>query len=303
VRTIIPKGYRTTPDNKVFFATKNIIEIPAGELHGNVEAECTTTGMAGMGFEPGEIKNMVDILPFVATAENITPTSGGTDIEDIESYRARLQMLPESFSVAGPDGAYNFWARTANPDITDTKVWMPDLDLASFGDFLAPWGITEAEIFYNALFNYFRESGTGPGNVNIAILMKDGKLPSQEVKNQVLETLSDKRVRPLTDFVHVKDPEYIEYNIIVKYWIRTEDIAKAQSIIDSVGLAVERFINWQKNIMGRDINPSFLHQLIMECNVKWVVIEEPLPTNLEPWQVGILSDTPIQIIFEGLEDE
>jgi phage-related baseplate assembly protein len=303
VRTIIPKGCRTTPDNKVFFATKNTIEIPAGELHGDVEAECTTTGMAGMGFEPGEIKNMVDILPFVATAENTTPTSGGADIEDIESYRARLQMLPESFSVAGPDGAYEFWARTANPGITDTKVWMPDLNIADFATFLSPWGITDAQGFYEELFSYFRKSGTGPGNVNVTVLMKDGELPSEEIKDQILETLSDRRVRPLTDFVHVKYPELVEYIIEGEYWIRTADAVKAQSIIDSVDLAVERFVSWQRNILGRDINPSYLHQLIMECGVKWVVINEPKPARLESWQVGVLSDIPTQIVCKGLEDE
>jgi phage-related baseplate assembly protein len=302
VRTIIQKGNRTTPDNKVFFATKRVIEIPAGELHGDVEAECTMAGMTGMGFEPGDINNVVDVLPFGVAVKNITPTSGGADIEDIEAYRARLQLLPESFSVAGPDGAYEFWARSANPGITDTKVWMPELELVSFGEFLAPWGITETESFYRALFNYFRESGTGPGNVNIAVLMKDGGLPSQEVKDQVLDTLSDKRVRPLTDFVHVKDPEPIEYSIIARYWIHTGDAAKAQSIIDSVGLAVQQFTAWQKSILGRDINPSYLHRLFMECGIKWVIIEEPSPIKLEYWQVGILSGPP-QVIFEGLEDE
>jgi phage-related baseplate assembly protein len=303
VRTIISKGYRTTPDNKIFFATKKAIEIPAGELYGDVEAECMTAGMAGMGFEPGDISNMVDITPFVASVENITPTSGGADIEDIESYRARLQMLPESFSVAGPDGAYEFWARTANPGITDTKVWMPDLDIGNFAAFLSSWGITNAQGFYDELFAYFRESGTGPGNVNVAVLMKDGELPSEEIKSQVLETLSDKRVRPLTDFVHVKDPNPVEYNIVGEYWIRTADAAKAQSIIDSVNLAVERFVLWQKNILGRDINPSFLHQLIMECGVKWVAINKPTLTKLAPWQVGVLSSVPVQMVCKGLEDE
>jgi len=300
VRTIIAKGYRTTPDNKIFFATKYAIEIPAGELYGDVEAECMTAGTAGMGFEPGDINNMVDVSPFVASAENITPTSGGADKEDIEAYRARLHLLPESFSVAGPDGAYEFWARTANPGISDTRVWMPDLDLASFGEFLTPWGITDPSNFYVALFNYFRESGTGPGNVNIAVLMQDGELPSEEVKDQVLETLSDKR--PLTDFVHVKDPEPITYNIHIRYWIRTGDTAKVQSIVDNVNSAVAEYISWQKNVLGRDINPSYLHQLVMECGVKWVVIEEPSPTKLEPWQVGV-CDLPAQIIYEGLEDE
>jgi phage-related baseplate assembly protein len=303
VRTIISKGFRTTPDNKIFFATKKAIEIPAGELYGDVEAECMTAGMAGMGFEPGDISNMVDITPFVASVTNITPTSGGADIEDIESYRARLQMLPESFSVAGPDGAYEFWARTANPGITDTKVWMPDLDIGNFAAFLSAWGITNAQGFYDELFAYFRESGTGPGNVNVAVLMKDGELPSEEIKNQVLETLSDKRVRPLTDFVHVKDPNPVEYNIAGEYWIRTDDATKAQSIIDSVNLAVERFISWQRNILGRDINPSVLHQLIMECGVKWVVINKPALTKLAPWQVGVLSSVPVQMVCKGLEDE
>jgi phage-related baseplate assembly protein len=303
VRTIIYQGYRTTPDNKVFFATKKAIEIPAGEMYGDVEAECMTAGMVGMGFEPGDINNMVDVSPFVASAKNVTPTSGGADKEDIEAYRTRLQLLPESFSVAGPDGAYEFWARTANPGITDTKVWMPDLNLDLFAEFLEPWGITDAAGFYQSLFEYFRDSGTGPGNVNVAVLMQDGKLPSGEVKEQVFGTLSDKRVRPLTDFVHIKDPEQITYNVRGKYWIRTEDATMAQSIMDSVESAVKRFIAWQKNILGRDINPSFLHQLIMECGVKWAVIEEPAPTKLEPWQVGILGDTPAQITFEGLEDE
>jgi phage-related baseplate assembly protein len=303
VPTIIPKGYRTTPDNKVFFMTKNTIEIPAGELYGDVEAECMTAGMNGMGFEPGDINNMVDIIPFVASARNITPTSGGADIEDIESYRARLQMLPESFSVAGSEGAYEFWARTANPSIMDIKAWMPDLDIDDFAVFLSQWGISDAQDFYDKLFAFFRESGTGPGNVNVAVLMKDGGLPSEEVKNHVFETLSDKRVRPLTDFIHVKNPEPVEYNIAGEYWIRTADAVKAQSIIDSVNSAVERFVAWQRNILGRDINPSFLHQLIMECGVKRVVINEPALTKLNPWQVGVLSSTPVRIVCKGLEDE
>jgi hypothetical protein len=40
----------------------------------------------------------------------------------------------------------------------------------------------------------------------------------------------------------------------------------------------------------------------MECGIKWAVIEEPAPTKLEPWQVGILNGLP-EVVFEGLEDE
>jgi phage-related baseplate assembly protein len=301
VRTVIEKGNRTTPDNKIFFATKDAVEIPAGELYGDAEAECTTAGTAGMGFEPGGINNMVDVLPFVAAAENITPTSGGADIEDIEAYRARLQLLPESFSVAGPDGAYEFWARTANPGIADARVWMPELDLPSFAEFLEPWGITDAAGFYNALGDYYRESGTGPGNVNVAVLMQDGGLPSGEVLNQVKETLNGKTRRPLTDYVHVVEPETKEFGVAVRYWIETERAVEAASIIDAVDKAVDRYIAWQKSRLGLDILPDMLHKLIMDCGVKRLEITEPVFQTLEPNEVAQFNGGRTAA-YEGLED-
>jgi phage-related baseplate assembly protein len=300
-RTIIPKGYRTTPDNKVFFATKNAIEIPAGELYGDAEAECTTAGMAGMGFEPGDINNMVDILPFVAAAKNITPASGGADIEDIEAYRARLQLLPESFSVAGPDGAYEFWAKTANPGIADAKVWMPELDLASFAEFLEPWGITDAAGFYDALGDYYRESGTGPGNVNVTVLMQDGGLPSEEILNQVKETLSGKTRRPLTDYVHVAAPRTKGFGVAVRYWTETGRAAEAASIMDAVEKAVDRYIAWQKSRLGLDILPDILHKLIMDCGVKRLEITEPAFQVLEPDEAARFSGSKT-VTYEGFED-
>jgi phage-related baseplate assembly protein len=301
VRTIIPKGYRTTPDNKVFFATKNAVEIPAGELHGDVEAECTIAGTAGMGFEPGDINNMVDVLPFVASAENITPTSGGADIEDIEAYRARLQLLPESFSVAGPDGAYEFWARTANPGIADAKVWMPELDLSSFAEFLEPWGITDAAGFYSALGDYYRESGTGPGNVNVTILMQGGELPSEEILGQVKETLSESTRRPLTDYVHVVEPETKEFSVAVRYWIETERATEAASIIDAVDKAVDQYIAWQKSRLGLDIVPDILHKFIMDCGVKRLEIMEPGFQILASNEVAQFGGSKI-VTYEGFED-
>ncbi|MDR0663708.1 MAG: baseplate J/gp47 family protein [Spirochaetaceae bacterium] len=299
--TIIPKGNRTTPDNKIFFATKNMIEIPAGELHGDVEAECAAAGMAGMGFEPGDIANMVDVLPFVAKAENITPTSGGADKEGIEAYRDRLRLLPESFSAAGPDGAYEFWARTANSGIADAKVWMPELDVQSFANFLEPWGITDAAGFYNALGDYYRESGTGPGNVNITVLMRDGELPSEEILNQVKETLSGKTRRPLTDYVHVVEPRTIEFDIAVRYWIETEKVVEAASIIDAVDKAIGSYITWQTSRLGLDILPDTLHKFIMDCGVKRLEITAPVFHILAMNEAARFSGNKT-VTYEGFEE-
>jgi phage-related baseplate assembly protein len=301
VRTVIPRGSRVTADNKIFFETIAALEIPAGELTGEIEAKCLTAGIKGDGFGIGTIKNMVDRVPFVSAVENITPTSGGADIEDIEAYRARLQLLPESFSVAGPDGAYEFWARSANPGIVDAKVWMPELDLQSFAEFLEPWGITDATGFYNALGDYYRESGTGPGNVNVTVLMQDGELPSEEILNQVKETLSEKTRRPLTDYVHVAEPRVKEFDVAMRYWIETERATEAASIIDAVNKAVDRYIAWQKSRLGLDILPDMLHKLVMDCGVKRLEITEPVFQVLESDEVAQFSGSKI-VTYEGFED-
>jgi len=301
VITPIPKGYRSTPDNKVFFATLKPLEIPAGELYADVEAQCLTPGIEGDGFDIGEIKNMVDLIPFMASVENITPSTGGAEKEDVEPYRERLRMLPESFSVAGPDGAYEFWARTANSGIVDARAWMPELDMQSFADFLSPWGITDSAGFYKALFDYFRTSGTGPGNVDVTVLMKYGELPSDEVMQQVYETLTDKTRRPLTDFVHVIKPTPIEFDVEFEYWIETEHATEVASIIDAVNKATERYISWQKSKLGLDINPDLLHKLLMDTGVKRLDIKKPEFRILKPIEVAQFTGSK-NIIYSGLED-
>jgi len=301
VPTPIPKGSRSTPDNKIFFATIKYFEIPAGELYGDVDAQSMTAGIEGDGFDVGTIKNMADLVPFVTSVENITVSSGGTEREELEAYRQRLRLVPESISVAGPDGAYEFWARSANPGIADAKVWMPELDLVKFAEFLQPWGINDASAFYEALGNYYRESGTGPGNVDVTVLMKNGELPTEGVLDQVAEALSPKTRRPLTDFVHVVMPEPVGFNVSFQYWIETDRATEAASMIDAVDVAVEEYISWQKSRLGLDINPDMLHRLVMNCGVKRVVITEPVFTKLklnEAAQFGGNKD----VNYEGLED-
>jgi phage-related baseplate assembly protein len=301
VVTVIPRGSRVTADNKIFFATMAELDIPAGSLTGEIEAKCLTAGIIGDGFGVGTIKNMVDRVPFVSAVENITPSTGGEETEGLEAYKERLRILPESFSVAGPDGAYEFWARTANPGIVDARVWMPELNMQSFRDFLAPWGITDTVGFYNALWSYFRESGTGPGNVDVTVLMKNGELPSEEVLIQVNETLSEKTRRPLTDFVHVVSPDPISFDVNFQYWIETEKSTEAASIIEAVNMAVERYIAWQKSKLGLDILPDLLHKLIMDCGVKRLEITAPVFTVLKPNEVAQFNGNKV-VNFSGLED-
>lgn len=263
--TTIPAGYRTTPDNTLFFATAQSLEIPAGSLSGDVLATCSETGTVGNGFTPGEINSMVDLLPFVASAVNITESSGGTELEDIEVYRARIQILPESFSVAGPDGAYEFWAKTASADIVDVAVWSPE-----------------------------------PGYVNIVPLMQGGQLPTTDILDAVYEICSSRTVRPLTDFVQVLSPALVIYDIEVRYWISNDDSANSSTIQEAVQAAVQSYIEWQNTKLGRDLNPSKLHQLVMAAGAKRAEVIAPVFTVLQHDEVATAN---AQIVtYGGLED-
>ena len=176
--TTIAAGTRLAAGNLIF-ATIEDLNIPIGSRTGEITARCGTTGPDGNGFLPGQINALVDRNPFVQTAVNITESAGGADVEALEAYRLRIRNAPESFSVAGPDGAYAFWAKTASSAISDVAVWSPE-----------------------------------PGHVNVVPLLEGGVLPSQEIVDAVTDILSQRTKRPLTDFVHVLEPDIVPYEVV-----------------------------------------------------------------------------------------
>lgn len=48
-----------------------------------------------------------------------------TDEQD-EAYRQRLALAPEAWSIAGPEGAYLYWALSSSQDIADVAVYSED---------------------------------------------------------------------------------------------------------------------------------------------------------------------------------
>ena len=305
VASIIPAGIRVS-DDAIVFATDRELVIHAGKLTGEVSATCTEGGEHANGIAAGRISDIVDRLPFLESAENITETAGGADIEDLESYRQRLRLVPESFSVAGPTGAYIFWAKTANANIADVAAWMPPLDPAIFAAFVGEitgQAVTDEDALtwrdrYNELVI---ESGTGPGNVNVAVLMAGGEIPSDEVIEQVHATLSPRTRRPLTDFVHVLKPRTQEFSIDFTYWIRTEDAAQAPDIQRAVDAAVRDYITWQTARLGRSINPSQFTKMLMAAGIKGTRITQPTFRLMEHDEVAQLTGEP-RIDYGGLSN-
>ncbi len=266
---IIPAGTRIGPQGgggELFFITVNVLEIKPGELTGNVPAECSIPGITGNGFLPGQLTELIDPLPFVQSVKNLTESSGGAAIESDDAYRERIRSAPESFSVAGPDGAYEYWAKTASSAIVDVGVESPS-----------------------------------PVEVLLIPLLVGGELPTQEVLDAVEAAVTDRKVRPLTDRVTVQPPEPINYNIRLTYWISREKAAESAVIQSDVEKAINDYRVWQKSKLGRDINPSELIRRVMSAGALRVNVLEPTFTDLTRLQVA--SEVQVQFDFGGLEDD
>ena len=262
----IPAGSRVTPDGTLVFATDAYAEIVPGETVVDVPATCTTVGTIGNGFVAGQINRMIDPLAYIDTAANTTTSDGGADIEDDDSFRERIQLSPERFSVAGPIGAYRFWAQSASSLIIDVAVYSPEA-----------------------------------GRVTILPLLSGGSLPGAEVLSAVEDVVNDRSVRPLTDQVTVSAPTAVPYNLDITYYIGRDSATLATTIQAAVQSAVADYLDWQKTSIGRDINPSQLIGRVQAAGAKRVVVTEPSWQVLERWQVA--QDNTVSITYGGLEEE
>lgn len=264
----IPTGTQVT-NGVVTFETDEDLLIPIGQTKGEVSASCTVAGPVGNDYLAGQISTIVTPMTFVSGAQNTTITTGGADAESDPDFADRIRLAPNSFSVAGPEKAYVYHAKSVSPAIIDVKVDSPT-----------------------------------PGEVDVYVLLTDGTLPTEDTLEQIEEHLSDENIRPLTDYVVVKAPTASNYEIELHYWINQEDSSKAAQIQADVEAAVEQYRLWQQTKIGRDITPGKLLQLVFAAGASRVDNSKLKPATwkkLEAMQVA--QCTKVNVVYEGYKDE
>lgn len=245
-----------------------------GDLTIDLPAIAVASGELANGLVAGQITQLIQwSSPFLVSVTNTIISSGGSDEEDDDHLRARIWMAPESFSVAGPYGAYEYWAASANPNIIDVSVW---------------------------------SDPPNAGKVFIHPLMEGGRLPTQAELDQVYAICNADRIRPLTDQVLVSAPVVQSYNCTVKYWIKESDDKFAEDIQVKCDQAYANYLFWQKTKIGRDINPSKCDQLLVEAGAKRTDISEAT----SPFEFAVVDEKSIaqesigsQLMYMGLEAE
>lgn len=263
---LIPAGTRFLVGEDIYFETNVMQLIPQGTHLFSVGAVCTQTGDVGNGFLPGEITILVEPLPYVKSVQNTTMSVGGADEENDDAYAERIRLAPESFSVAGPDGAYIYWAKSASQEVVDVEV---DSSL--------------------------------PGVVDVRILMSNGRLPEPEEIEQVESILMDRKVRPLTDLVNVSGPTIVNYTSTVDFWIAESSAAVSLIIEDQVNQAYQEYLIWQRTKMGRDVDFSELIARLKQAGASRVSVNAPMFLDVK--RIEVAKEIEATIVYRGLAND
>ncbi|BCS94884.1 hypothetical protein DSLASN_05160 [Desulfoluna limicola] len=262
----INKGTRVSPDGKLFFKTERYAEVATGETFVDVPVICMATGTIGNDYVPGQINQVVDPVPYVVGVTNTTTSTGGADKEENEPYRERIHNAPDKYSVAGPEGAYIYWAKSAHQEIADVAVVSP-----------------------------------ADATVQVVVLLSGGTLPDEVILQAVADAVTPKNRRPLTDKVSVIAPVPAAFDIDADYFISNENSEAIAEIQSRVSRAVADYKAWQCEKLGRDINPDELIFRLKSAGAKRVVVRSPGFLKLDTTQVAQIGSETLN--YAGVEDE
>lgn len=158
--------------------------------------------------------------------------------EDDTEFRRRIQLAPEGFSVAGPEGAYVYHALSADADVLDASATSPS-----------------------------------PGQVRVTVLSRHGNgSPSSQMLQNVRNRLTDDKVRPLTDQVTVQAAEIIQYSVsAVVYTYAGPD---STLVLNEARRRLETYIDDSRRL-GRDIPRSGIYSVLHTEGVQRVELTQP----------------------------
>ncbi|MGO1068403.1 baseplate assembly protein [Lysobacter sp. CA199] len=158
--------------------------------------------------------------------------------ESDADFRRRVQLVPEGFSVAGPEGAYIFHALSADPNVLDASATSP-----------------------------------APGEVLVTVLAREGDgTASQALVSAVERVLTDDRIRPLTDYVKVQSAHIVPFE--VRATVYTFAGPDASLVIEESIKRLHRYVE-ESHRLGRDVPKSGLYSVLHSEGVQRVELHSP----------------------------
>jgi phage-related baseplate assembly protein len=158
--------------------------------------------------------------------------------ESDADLRSRMVLAPEGYSVAGPEGAYIFHARSASGEVLDASAVSP-----------------------------------APGEVLVTVLSRTGDgTASPELLALVDAHVSDETRRPLTDAVTVQSATIVPYAITAQ--IRTFSGPDGSIVLEEALSRIAEYRDRQHRL-GLDITISGIHAALHCEGVQNVLLTAP----------------------------
>lgn len=216
--------------------------------------------------------------------------------ESDEDFLRRIQLALDSYSIAGPEGAYVYHALSASANVKNAAAESPSFSMANIDqsvmDQLPPNSIVLQVDNDAGLTNPM------PGDVAITVMSRDADGTADPAMIDAVEAALDGEVRPLTDHPRVRGATIVTYSIDATLYFYTgpgsdEAMAAAQS-------AIQEFVEEQHNI-GRDITLSGIYAALHQPGVQRVDLHAPT-SNLVVNSRSAAYCTGINIVDGGLDE-
>lgn len=192
-------------------------------------------------------------------ADNSTLPPTAAVMESNNDFLMRIQQSFEGLSVAGPTGAYEWHARSADGRIADASAISPS-----------------------------------PANVTITVLAREGDgSASVELLAQVNAALNDEDVRPVADRVHVQSAAIVDYQVSATLYLY-DGVVAGPCLADAQD-KLAKFLLEQRRL-GRSIRRQAYASVLRVAGVEYVELSAP-PDDiiLDKTQAGNCTDTQIAI--------
>ena len=182
--------------------------------------------------------NGVTRLTITAADETAIPPVAAV-LESNDDFRARIAAAFEGLSVAGPTGAYEYHAKSADGRVADASAISPS-----------------------------------PAVVTITVLSREGDgTAAADLLSIVNAAVNDEDVRPVADRVTVQSAKIVEYEIVAELYIYPGPEAEPVRAASDAKLAA--YVSAQRRL-GRDIRLSALYAAMHVEGVQRVNLIKPL---------------------------
>jgi phage-related baseplate assembly protein len=247
-----------TSDGQFAFATSATIILAAGATITSVAAAATAPGAGANGYLAGQVSVQLNPNALIASVTNTSTTTGGSAPETDDHLRMRIQAAPNQFSVAGPIGAYRFFAIGADPSIVDAQI-------------ISPFpGSVNVYVLTGPVTQQPAPAPNSAGVANSALLAK------------IATALNADSIRPLTDNVNVLAVTEVDYQIIATVTLYS-DADPTATIVAATAAVRELALELAAKIQ-RDIVPSQIIAALSVAGVYGVALTSPMLTTLSAGQ-------------------